>query len=177
MNPRNNLDCSSARGFSLVEVTIALAIASMGFITLLGLLPQGLDMARRSADMAAEVRIMRKLAGELQSTSWDKINWSGYGPTRYFNDQAVELTAAELADPEAAFTLTYVASVHVPGTPLDLALPSKGTVVRVASGPQSYARRVHIAVTSATRADFDFSKAERGSVKTYPVLIADMGAK
>lgn len=167
-------------GFSLIEVTLALAIAAMGFITLLGLLPQGLDMARRSANLASEARIVQKLSGELQSTAWDELNWTGYGPNRYFNDQAMELSQQDLGDPKIAFTLTYVASVYIPQQAMDLALPSGTGGARASAGaaglPQTYARRMGIAIAPTSNRSFDFASSAASRRTMHSVVVARMAA-
>ena len=168
------------RGFSLIEVTLALAIAALGFITLLGLLPQGLDMARRSADLASEARIVQKLSGELQSTSWDKLTWKGYGAKRYFNDQAMEISEADLSNPEIAFSLSYIASVYVPDDGLGLSLTSgSGVKSSATSTPQNYARRLGIAIAPTSQPAYDFNgdELQRRRHVIHPVIIARMEAQ
>lgn len=59
---------SSVKGFSLVEVTIALGIVAVGALLLLGLLPTGLGLARESSDEAMAVNILSSLATEINSS-------------------------------------------------------------------------------------------------------------
>jgi uncharacterized protein (TIGR02598 family) len=40
----------STRGFSLIEVVLALAVVAVGLVTIIGLFPQGLNSARRAMD-------------------------------------------------------------------------------------------------------------------------------
>jgi uncharacterized protein (TIGR02598 family) len=170
---------SSRQGFSLIEVTLAVAIAAVGFITLLGILPQGLDMARRSANLASEARIVQKLAGELQSGSWEDLKWQGYGARRYFNDQAMEIPESQLGDPEVAFSLAYVACVYLPDQGLDLMLPAgKGTKTAAATSAQNNARRLGIAImpTSNSAYQFDDEGMSRRHV-IHPVIIARMSGE
>lgn len=164
---------SSCAGFSLVEVTIAVAIAAMGFITLLGLLPQGLNMARDTAQMSTGARIIQKLSGEMQSASWADITWKGYGPLRYFTAEGSEIVSAESADPQMLATqVAYVASVELPEQPLDVLLPAgTGTAQTVAK----YLRRVRINVASSNDTQFDFAKASPMRVTSATALIAQMG--
>lgn len=164
---------SSCAGFSLVEVTIAVAIAAMGFITLLGLLPQGLNMARNTAQMATGSRIIQKLNGEMQSASWADITWKGYGPLRYFTSEGAEITAAESGDPELlASHLAYVASVELPEQPLDVILPAG---VGAAQPIAQHLRRVRINVASSSDPQFDFAKASPMRVTSATALVAQMG--
>ncbi|MDP1589049.1 MAG: Verru_Chthon cassette protein B [Prosthecobacter sp.] len=165
---------SSRAGFSLVEVTLAVAIAALGFITLLGLLPQGITMARDASRMATGSRIIQKLSGEMQSSSWDKITWNGYGPLRYFTSEGVEITPQE-SDPDDALatSLSYVAAVQVPEQALDVMLPSGGASASGAGEP--HLRRVRICVASTANPEFDFTSASPLLVTSASVLIARMG--
>lgn len=60
-----------SRGFSLVEVTIAMAIASVALVTLMGLIPQGMKTMEEAGDKAIEARIQQQLLNELQLTPFD----------------------------------------------------------------------------------------------------------
>jgi uncharacterized protein (TIGR02598 family) len=101
------------RAFSLVEVMVALAIAALGFTTLMGLLPYGLQLVQDTGQLSAESRIRQKLTGELLTAPWDQLKWTGYGPTRFFSDQGIELTPGEVkADGGTDGALTYVAAVQ-----------------------------------------------------------------
>ena len=42
--------CRTARGFSLVEVTLAIAVVAVGLVAILGLFPLGMDAVRQAAD-------------------------------------------------------------------------------------------------------------------------------
>ena len=54
------------RGFSLVEVTLALGIITFGLIAVMGLLPTGLKLAKQSADEVAAVSIMTGISVSLE---------------------------------------------------------------------------------------------------------------
>lgn len=161
-------------GFSLVEVTIAVAIAALGFITLLGLLPSGINMAKEAAQMSTGARIIQKLSGEMQSVTWEDIDWTGYSPLRYFTSEGTEILASQATDPkQLAMDMAYVASIHLPDQPLDVLLPSGG-----AAGTQvaaQHLRRVRICVASSNDPQFDFSKASPMRVTATTALIARMG--
>ncbi len=55
------------RGFSLVEVTLALGILTVGLIVLTGLLPTGLRLVKESADEASAMNIMSAMHADIQS--------------------------------------------------------------------------------------------------------------
>lgn len=62
-------------GFSLVEVSIAMAIAAVALVSLIGLIPQGLKTMEEAADQSIEARIHQQVLSELQLTPFrDKSN-------------------------------------------------------------------------------------------------------
>ncbi|MCF7787003.1 MAG: Verru_Chthon cassette protein B [Prosthecobacter sp.] len=160
--------------FSLVEVTIAVAIAALGFITLLGLLPSGINMARTSAEMSVGSKIMLKLSGEMQSMAWSRINWTGYGPLRYFTNEGREMTPADTSQDDLVASLAFVASVYVPQKPLDMYLPT-GVSGAGTSTPETYLRRVKICVTTSSDPAFKFDSASPLRISSTYALIAKMG--
>ena len=64
----------SQAGFNLIEVSLALAICSVGLITLCGLLPTGIDASRRAADdtlvtsLASDILHWRRISPFSNST-------------------------------------------------------------------------------------------------------------
>lgn len=173
MNTPKKPRTSLRSGFSLVEVTIAVAIAALGFITLLGLLPSGINMARQAAQMSTGARIMQKLSGEMQSVSWEDITWTGYSPLRYFTSEGTEILAGQAADPkELAAQLAYVASIQLPDQPLDVMLPGGAAGTKAAA---QHVRRVRICVASSNDPSFNFASASPMRVTATTALIARMG--
>jgi len=160
--------------FSLVEVTIAVSIAALGFITLLGLLPQGINMARTSAEMSVGSKIMQKLSGEMQSMDWTRITWTGYGPLRYFTNEGREMTTADTSQDDLAASLAFVASVYVPQKPLDMYLPA-GTGGSGGGTPEAYLRRVKICIATSANPSFSFESASPLRITSAYALIAKMG--
>lgn len=161
-------------GFSLVEVTIAVAIAALGFLTLLGLLPQGMNMARNSAEMSVGSKIMLKLSGEMQSMTWSRITWTGYGPLRYFTNEGRELTAENTSPEDLAASLAFVASIYVPQKPMDVYLPA-GASGSGNGTPETYLRRVRICIATSADPSFEFNSASPLRITSSYALIAKMG--
>lgn len=178
-----------ANAFSLVEVTISVAIAALGFITLLGLLPQGIHMARDTAQMSIGAKIIQKLSGEMQSIPWSHITWKGYGKNRYFDSEGTEITASSSSSggESLATSLSYVASVYVPNTPLDVILPANGSGSGSGGGggggggagssntPEPYLRRVRICVAATSDPSFNFASASPMRITSANALIAETG--
>lgn len=149
---------------------MSLGIAALGFVTMLGLLPQGLQLSRSAAEISAESRINQKLSGELLTASWGQLNWSGYGPVRYFNDQGIELSQQEIKDnPGAEMDVAYAASVRMPDTPMDFRLPSGSTAT---NQPSDYLRRMQICIVANPTTNFDFSSVSERRVRTHTIILA-----
>lgn len=155
-----------AAGFSLVEVVLAVGIMALGVVTILGLLPHGLEMSRKTANEMAEARIIEHIVGEMQSTDWQSL--STYGQQkRFFDDQGLELP--NLSSAEARFALNYVVRVDVPA--LDVRLPTNNAT---AAADQNL-RRVTIRMVAAPLPDFNFDNPPAGvPVKNFTQLIANM---
>lgn len=84
---------SLAKGFSLVEVTLAVAIASLAIITLLGLIPQGLEMSRKTGLLTNNSHILEQIIRDLENTQFSLLPAPGAATNqrRYFNDQGQEV--------------------------------------------------------------------------------------
>ncbi|MEI6399174.1 MAG: prepilin-type N-terminal cleavage/methylation domain-containing protein [Pseudomonadota bacterium] len=63
----------SRQGFSLIEVTLAIAIIATAFVALLGLLPAGLQIFRTTVDATNITRITTDITTMLQATEYAKL--------------------------------------------------------------------------------------------------------
>ncbi len=61
------------QGFSLIEVTLAIAIVATAFIALLGLIPAGLQIFRTTVDATNITRITTDITTMLQATEFAKL--------------------------------------------------------------------------------------------------------
>ena len=99
------------RGFTLVEVLLALGIVAFAFMALCGMLPVGLKTYRDAMDATCRANIVRVVTAELAQAPYAGIDaWNGQ--ERYFSDQGLEV--ASVAD--ARFRVKYVNIL--PGTSL-----------------------------------------------------------
>lgn len=123
-------------GFSLVEVSIAMAIAAVAMVSLIGLIPQGLKTMRDASDQAIEARIHQQILSELQLTPFrDKSNNPDISNTspliafhrqiRLYDAQGVELGyqnyggsftkgPSSVSDDEVDFNWNYSARIWLP---------------------------------------------------------------
>lgn len=72
-------------GFSLIEVTLAIAIVAFAFISLIGLLPAGLSVFNQTMDSTNEMRITSDLSSMIQASDYDKLT-SDFANNIYYFD-------------------------------------------------------------------------------------------
>ena len=79
------------RGFSLVEVIMALGIVSFALMSLVALLPMGLGMVRDSATETALTSIEQTIRGELTQAKFSEIA-NMAGQTYFFDEAGLRLS-------------------------------------------------------------------------------------
>lgn len=146
----------SIRGFSLVEVTLAVAVASLAIITLLGLLPQGLEMSRKTGLATTNSSILEQVIRDLENVQWSKLPSpsSSTSSTMLFNDQGIKQASGSK-------DVSFVAQI----TFLQASLPKSEST-------QDYLRRVLIKVAASSNPDFKFEEDNRLSYVTFNHLLA-----
>lgn len=121
--------------FSLVETVLALAVMGLAVSVLLGLLPHGLDMARKAGVAAGDARITSDILAELSQVTWADV--PAYDNRLfYFNDQGVRQDRADS-------TTAYVARVQLPsnvllpGATVSMSEALRRVVIQIAATPNS----------------------------------------
>jgi uncharacterized protein (TIGR02598 family) len=149
-------------GFSLPEVTIAVGIAALGLVALLGLMPQGLEMARKTGELAAHRQIVEQITRDLEQTSWTDLQTlaaATAGQVKTFSDQGIEVV-------RGAANTSYVANVRVFDLTAQLPQGTGG-----GARTESFLRKVvtRIATTTNTAYNFDdpLLKANFSTFHTY----------
>ncbi|MEZ0275919.1 MAG: Verru_Chthon cassette protein B [Roseimicrobium sp.] len=164
---KKNLLGRRPQGFSLPEVAIAVAIAALGIITLLGLLPSGLDNVRQAGNAVSISRIYQQMVSEMQSADWGQAPSNGTGlwsnltkyedARRYFDSEGTPLNRSgthTLTDDEY-LRLAYVARYEF--VPIEGAIvPGAGSAPDGATRPDSQRVIIHVAIS--TSPSFDFEK-------------------
>lgn len=141
-------------GFSLVETVLALAVMGLAVSVLLGLLPHGLDMARKAGVAAGDARITSDILAELSQVKWTDLPQYD-NDLFYFDDQGVRQDGTD-------GTTAYVARVQLPSTS---SLP--GSTVSMSDN----LRRVVIQVAASPNRSFNFD-AVGASYSTYVSIIS-----
>lgn len=85
-------------GFSLPEVAMAIGIIAVAFVTLLSLLPAGLNTYRAAIDEANETWILQSMNSLVQTTDFARVQQLGYKEGRdiFYFDEEGKLTDTEL---------------------------------------------------------------------------------
>lgn len=128
---------SNRSGFSLVEVTLAMAIAAVALVTLLGLIPQGLSTMREAGDLAIGGRIHQQVLNEIQMADFDSID-NFDGMIIYYDAQGEELESS-LGGANATPTpgTVYTARVRVQPASADRIFIRPVTIQVAATGERS----------------------------------------
>lgn len=144
---------SPPRGFSLIEVTIALGIVAISLIAIFGLLPMGLTTFRSSIDRTVASQIAQNIINQARQTDFSSLSDLATltGSPKRFTEDGDETT-----DPAKTI---YVAKVEVTTSvtlPSSAANTSMAKIrVRVANSPSG--SEAVITSNSTTSVVQDFS--------------------
>lgn len=70
---------TASHGFSLVEVTLAMAVMAIGLIAILGLIPQGVTSSRDAADNTTAATMVQDLFSTIRASPFITVDLSGFG--------------------------------------------------------------------------------------------------
>ena len=100
-------------GFTLIEITIAITIASLALVSLLGMVPQGIRTMKMATDMAIETSIHQQIISELTQTDWDdRYNYDN--AIRFYDDQGILVTEAQNRADDGLYPIVYSVRILVP---------------------------------------------------------------
>lgn len=198
MKTRFNGTTKAIRGFSLIEVTIAMAIAAVGVISLLGLIPQGMGTMRDAGDQAIMGRIHQQILNELQMTPFESPGGMGKSPLDsfhlvefFFDAQGEEMSDSSnqgsVPEEKKKGSLAHIYSARVSIPSVDGGLKAPESVGGASFGgfsfgtdkaPNPYVRPVvvEVAPVGGLGADFDFDLPDnRRLISTYQSFVTKMG--
>ncbi len=154
-------------GFSLVEVVMAVAIAALGIITVLGLIPGSLASIREAGEITSRTRIIASISSEIQMSDWGNrssagVPWTGLGAfldRRWSFDDQANLLSGDGAD--LAMQQSYLARVRLPEQRVSV------------SGQQGLnGDLVNLMVDIATVNDPGFGFENNANVFSVPIIVA-----
>lgn len=144
----------SNRGFSLVEVALAVAIAALAIITLLGLLPQGLEMARKTSQITTSSSILEQVIRNYENMQWTDLPSGTI--LKYFTDQGIEVDSG-------SNEISYVVQVD----------PVQGSYLPSTASQELFLKRLVIKVATSSNPSFNFNSTDtKLSYSTFNHLLA-----
>lgn len=152
---------------------MSVAIMAVGVVTLMGLLPHGIEISGKTANELAFSRISQQVLGELQASSWVSLDSTAAAPIRkFYDDQGIEI---EKDAEDFVYRLSYVAEIELPATTdNDVGAMARLPANSAAGEGQSNLRRAIIRIADKPTEDFDFLTAPKSSYRTIVHLIANM---
>lgn len=173
-----------ARAFSLIEVTIAMAIAAVALSTLMALLPQGMNTMRDAGDEAIMARIHQQILNELQMADFDAID-KYQGMEVYFDGQGEELGDNQSGGGagKGSFEHIYSARIAIPNAGGGQ-LPDSVGGGRFSGFSFDGGKTktdllrpvvIEVAAVSGLGANFDWSEKYRSMIHTYQTTVVKMG--
>jgi len=142
---------SRHRAFTLVEVVLALGVASFGLISMLGLLSVGLKTFHDAINATTEAEITQQLANQLRLASFSSVQGVTTPSTYYFNQEGVATNAS---------SAIYFASVNPPSK---LAVPGGSSVATTQTNTLTFVISV-------------WSKSSPQATNATPIHIANNGS-
>ena len=169
-------------GFSLIEVTISIAITAVALVSLMGMLPAGMRIMREAGDRAIETRIHQQVLSELQLTEWDKRDAfdSKKAGIRFYDDQGIQIYESGTDFDQHR---VYAAKVHVPkkGDPLPKSIEGRiyrGVFIPGAMQEDPDLQLVIVEITHVfdvkNASDFEAKKFLK-TIRTFQTTITKMG--
>lgn len=154
----------SAHGFSLAESLIAIAIVSFSLLTIIGMMPPGLDHLKNSEDRAARARIISTLAAEYEAMNWaelQRVAGKKRGPI-YYDRQGLETNkqVEQIYGAEVLVSKGNTSLEALPGT-----------------NPSPFLTRVEIKVTSRPQANNPFGTGNELGLELRTLMLVNTEAQ
>ena len=120
-----NIRTSADEGFSLIEVALAMAIMAVGFIAIIGLIPQGVSASRSAADNTISATLVHDIFNTIRSQPFGTVKLGSFGfgtydltvsgsGSAYFDQSG--FAPASAADNYYKVTLNFITQSPVPSS-------------------------------------------------------------
>lgn len=77
---------NARKGFSLVEVMIAMGVVAVGLIAIIGLIPQGIQASRSAADNTLAATIVHDTFNQMRLLAFTTTTWPPSWPATLYPD-------------------------------------------------------------------------------------------
>ena len=168
-------------GFSLIEVTLAIAIVAFAFISLIGLLPAGMSVFNQTMDATNELRISAVLSSMIQASDYDKLQ-TDYGSDIYYFDvdgsalDSKEKPISDYEDQRIYSAKVVLDDQYVQPTRLKYLRKTEGMRVLILIG--KYTKEVNAelqGISNATAVLTMLKQTDRThKIKVFPMIITKM---
>ncbi len=149
-------------GFSLVEVALAVAIAALGIITCLGLLPEGLEMSRRTAELTMQSNILEQIIRDIEKAAWVDIAGGPARQNRYYDSQGIQVA-------EDSRDITYVVEIDAS---VECDYPGSNEDSKFHKELQNQLQRLVIRIATSSSTDYDFRGKDPSLYTTFNHYVA-----
>jgi Verrucomicrobium spinosum paralogous family TIGR02598 len=128
---------SARRGFSLVEVTIAIGILGFCMIPIMGLIPVALKTAQQSMDRNTEARMTQTIRAQLLQSPFRTL---GNGATFHFDVDGFPLENSGYYE----VTASILPSTSLPGPQTNVYLRTAQLVIHNTARGQTRTNSIHL---------------------------------
>lgn len=130
---------TTARGFSLVEVAIALGVMSFACSVIVNMLPICLGIFHQATENTVESQIVQSIANDLQNDSFSSINNSALissGTNYYYDNEGALLSSSAGNTYQAVVTVKALSSSNSPLSPASSGTAGYNIVVTIQNAGQ-----------------------------------------
>lgn len=156
-------------GFTLAEAAISVGIAAMVIVSIVGLLPFGLDTMHQSALISADARIVQAIIASYQMKDWSEVLNQQTGARNadfYFDYQGMDLTTYPVQT-SAPKDTSFIARAQV-------TLDKDSPLMPGSTKPNTRLKQVVIKVVSGTDPKVFDNKDKKNPVRFYRMALAQM---
>jgi uncharacterized protein (TIGR02598 family) len=138
MQPSRRRVRGHSRGFSLVEMALALGVMSFAMVPLIGVLPSGLSTFKQAMSSTIESEIVQRLTNDMLLSNFSTL---GTYTTSYYDHEGMQVSQNS---PDLVYTATLkLTSVSKSNSPADLANATAADIVLITITSKSNPNQPH----------------------------------